>query len=537
MDEQLPVEPTTSRWITVGRNTAYIAGALLIFLFALNLMISSLQYLGKDAENLIVQTTANPFTALFIGLLLTALIQSSSATTATAVALVASGAMPLNNAIPFIMGANIGTTITSTIVSLGFITKKKEFRRAVAIGTYHDFFNILTVALLFPLEYYFGFLSALAQKLGTTLFHEPINQTTESFSLLGGGGDFLVKSLINTIQNGFVLVVLAVALLFTSIIFFRRVITKTLGFGRQDRFQHFFFKNSFKSFGWGLLTTALIRSSTITTSLVVPLVAKKIVRIKSAQPFILGANIGTTITAFIAALFNSNAAISLAIAHFLINAIGIVVFYIIPLVNELPGKLADGLGRLTLKYRLAGFLYLLLTFFVVPFSLIYFNKDAVQIKELTYTVNNYVTGQTSSYSIVSKTYPHHATTNLLVYDQTGATYQPSKILTIYRRNNLIFINQDVYELGSPGFCRDAEDEHGKNKTCVVEILPRLTLSDTLTIDSVYVFEQQWYQPARVDSTRQRIYISATLNLQVKREKIAATGQVLEQEVLVSATAR
>jgi sodium-dependent phosphate cotransporter len=72
-----------------------------------------------------------------------------------AVALVASGAMPLNSAIPFIMGANVGTTITSTIISLGFITKKKEFRRAVAIGTYHDFFNILTVVLLFPLELLF----------------------------------------------------------------------------------------------------------------------------------------------------------------------------------------------------------------------------------------------------------------------------------------------------------------------------------------------------------------------------------------------
>ncbi|MBN8652204.1 MAG: Na/Pi symporter [Cytophagales bacterium] len=532
MNAEQPVAPVSTPWKVVLRNTAYILGALLIFLFALNLMISSLQYLGKDAEDIILQTTANPFTALFIGLLLTALIQSSSATTTMAVALVASGAMPLNSAIPFIMGANIGTTITSTIISLGFITKKKEFRRAVAIGTYHDFFNILTVVLLFPLEYYFGFLSAVAHYVGTTLFHEPITNSSESFSLLGWGGDSIIKFIINTIDNGFVLVVLSVIILFSSIIFFRKVISKTLGFGQQEKFQHFFFKNSFKSFGWGLLTTAIIRSSTITSSLVVPLVAKKVVKLKSAQPFILGANIGTTITAFIAALFNSNAAISLAIAHFLFNAIGVLIFYLIPFVNELPGKLADGLGRLTLKYRLAGFLYLLLTFFVVPFSLIYFNKDAVRVNELTYNYQNFVTQQNSSYNIVSKTYPHHALSNLMVYEPSKNN-QPNKILTVYRRNNLLLINNDLFELNRAGFCRDAEDEQGKYKICIREVLPSLTLSSGLTADSVFVFEKQWYQPERVDSSRVRLYISAVLNLQVKKEKLAPDGRLLEQELLTS----
>jgi sodium-dependent phosphate cotransporter len=128
----------------------------------------------------------------------------------------------------------------------------------------------------------------------------------------------------------------------------------------------------------------------------------------------------------------------------------------------LPGKLADGLGRLTLKYRLAGFLYLLLTFFVVPFSLIYFNKDAVRVNELTYSYQNFVTQQTSSYNIVSKTYPHHALSNLMVYEPSKNN-QPNKILTVYRRNNLLLINNDLFELNRAGFCRDAEDEQGKYK--------------------------------------------------------------------------
>jgi solute carrier family 34 (sodium-dependent phosphate cotransporter) len=533
MNAEQPVIPASTPWKVVLRNTAYILAALLIFLFALDLMISSLQHLGQDAADVIVLATSNPFTGLFIGLLITALIQSSSATTAMAVALMATGSMTLSTAIPIIMGANVGTTITSTIVSLGFITKKKEFRRAVTIGTYHDFFNILTVIVLFPLEYYFGFLSGIAQYAGSNLFNEPLGSSPGNFSLLGWGFGSIVKLIVTTINNGFILILLSVVLLFSSILFFRRVISKTLGI-RQERFQHFFFKNSFKSFGWGLLTTAAIRSSTVTTSLVVPLVAKKIVKIKSAVPFVLGANIGTTITAFIAALFNSNAAISLAIAHFLFNAIGVILFYLIPVVKELPLKLADGLGRLTLKYRLAGFLYLLLTFFVVPFSLIYLNKDAVQVNELTYRQQNFLTQQSNTYKIVSKTYPHHTMTNLLMYKKPAAVdADPNQILTVYRRGNLLIINNELYELNRTGFCRDAEDEHGKFRNCILEVLPSVTLAPGLLADSVFVFEKQWYQPERVDSTRVRLYVSAALNLVVKKEKLNSSGSMLEQELLIA----
>ncbi|MBX2897631.1 MAG: Na/Pi symporter [Cyclobacteriaceae bacterium] len=529
MKQEQPVAQSTTSWKIVFRNTAYIIAALLIFLFALDLMISSLQHLGQDAADVIVLATSNPFTGLFIGLLISALIQSSSATTAMAVALMASGSMSLSSAIPIIMGANVGTTITSTIVSLGFITKKKEFRRAVTIGTYHDFFNILTVLVLFPLEYYFGFLSGIAHYVGSTFFNEPLGQSSASFSFLGFGFGSLVGWIVTAINNGFVLILFSIVLLFSSILFFRRVISKTLGI-KQERFQHFFFKNAFKSFGWGLLTTAAIRSSTVTTSLVVPLVAKKVVKIKAAVPFVLGANIGTTLTAFIAALFNSNAAISLAVAHFLFNAIGVILFYLIPFVKELPLKLSDGLGRITLKYRLAGFLYLLLTFFVVPFSLIYFNKDAVQVNELTYQQHNLITQQSNTYKIVSKTYPNH-TTNLLISEPVNDA-DPNKILTVYRRNNLLIINNELFELNRTGFCRDAEDEHGKYRYCIVEVLPSLTLTPEFSADSVFVFEKQWYQPELVDSARLKVYVSATLNLIVKKEKLNAQGIRIEQELLI-----
>jgi sodium-dependent phosphate cotransporter len=300
MDQESPIgevpaaQARNTSWTIIVKNTAYILGTLFIFLFALDLMISSLQHLGANAVDAILMATSNPFTALFIGLLVTAIIQSSSATTSMVVALVASGSLTLQAAVPIIMGANVGTTITSTIVSLGFITKKKEFRRAVAAGTYHDFFNILTVLVLFPLEYYYGFLSGISERLASTFFSSASNGTAGTISFLGSGLGNLITQLVEAINNGVVLILLSFALLFGSILLFRRMISNLLGLRTQERVKTFFFKSSFQSFGWGLLLTAAIRSSTVTTSLVVPLVAKKVVKLNGVVPFILGANIGTT---------------------------------------------------------------------------------------------------------------------------------------------------------------------------------------------------------------------------------------------------
>ena len=130
-----------------------------LFLLAIELVSGAVLILGKDSVESILLVTSNPFIGLFIGLLATALIQSSSTVTAMTVAIVASGSLSLANAIPIVMGANIGTTLTSTLVSLSFITNRNEFRKAISAGTIHDFFNIFTALIVFPLEYYYGALS------------------------------------------------------------------------------------------------------------------------------------------------------------------------------------------------------------------------------------------------------------------------------------------------------------------------------------------------------------------------------------------
>ena len=105
-----------------------------------------------------------------------------------------------------------------------------------------------------------------------------------------------------------------------------------------------------------------------------PLVATGKVKIKKAFQFIMGANIGTTITALLAAIFQSEAAISLAIVHLLFNLTGVIVFFLIPYLSNVPIYLAKKMGRVTMKARLVGFVYILLAFFLIPFTLIYFSQ-------------------------------------------------------------------------------------------------------------------------------------------------------------------
>lgn len=486
------------------KTTLYILGTLVLFVFSIDLLVSSLQNLGKPAAETIIMATSNPFTALFIGLLITAMIQSSSTTTALVVAFVASGSITLESAIPIIMGANIGTTITSTIVSLGFINKKKEFRRAVAAGTYHDFFNILTVIILFPLEYYFRFLSDTSEYITQRFFSFPwIN--AESLPSGWSGFTPAVYFLIRLIPSGFVLAILSFGLLFVSIVLFRQLISRLLMASSPERFSRFFFRNTWKSFFWGLLTTAAIRSSTITTSVVVPIVAQKIITLRKAAPFILGANIGTTVTAFIAATLNvnSSSAISIALVHFLINFFGVLVFYPVPFLRQIPLGLANRLGRLTLRYRLVGFVYILTVFFFIPFSLIYLNKDSVETIRMNFRYTNHETADQAAIAVTLKQPSGNKSGEWLMY--RSAENAPEEIIVVYRRNNMLMINKEMFLFNKTGYCWDGENAQGKYKCCVETILPSFSVSKGPEFDSVYVFRREYYQAP--DSVIQRLYIS------------------------------
>ena len=134
---------------------AGIISALYLFLVGIAGMSSAIKSMGSQFAETVLTTTSNPFIALFIGIFATVLFQSSSTTTSLIVGMVSSGTLTITNSIPMIMGANIGTTVTNTIVSIGHIKKGTEFKRAFAASTVHDFFNIMAVIIVFPIEMIF----------------------------------------------------------------------------------------------------------------------------------------------------------------------------------------------------------------------------------------------------------------------------------------------------------------------------------------------------------------------------------------------
>jgi len=120
----------------------------------------------------------------------------------------------------------------------------------------------------------------------------------------------------------------------------------------------------------GVGVTILVQSSSITTSTFTPLVGMGVIRLEQMYPITLGANIGTTITALLAALLSTTEAMQVALAHLFFNISGIIVWYPIPLMRRIPLNAARQLGRATRLWRGIPLVYILICFFVIPLLLL-----------------------------------------------------------------------------------------------------------------------------------------------------------------------
>ncbi|MFC1561521.1 Na/Pi symporter [candidate division KSB1 bacterium] len=351
---------------------------LYLFLVSIGLMSAAFKGFGADfAENLI-RTTSNPFVGLFIGILATSLVQSSSTTTSVVVGLVSSGVLTIEHGIPIIMGANIGTTVTNTLVSMGHITRKEEFKRAFAGAMVHDFFNLICVAIMFPLEIMTGFLHKLATGLsglfedagGITLI-SPVKIATKPVI------DFIVNLFTKIFsfsdELSYILVFIAsILLLFFSLYYIVRIM-KSLIYRKTETVMSNILERKGMIIGIfaGLIFTAIVQSSSITTSLLVPLIGAGILTIEVAFPITMGANIGTTTTAILASFATGDiSAITIAFVHFLFNVIGVCIIFPIKIFRQLALYLAKGIGEIAVRNRKYAIVYVLCIFFVIPALLI-----------------------------------------------------------------------------------------------------------------------------------------------------------------------
>ncbi len=351
---------------------------LYAFLVSIKLMGMSFHLLGKDFTGQLINSYSNPFLGLFTGILATSLVQSSSTTTSLIVGLVGGGLLPVEYAIPMIMGANVGTTITNTLVSLTFVTRKQDFRRAFAAATVHDFFNLCTIITLFPLEIKFHFIQKSAlfltrvfEGVGGVAFASPlklvIDPTVQSIQR------FLTKTLAAPeIVAGIVMLIIAILVIMTSLIYLVKTMRSLTSVHTESLVDRYLFRNAFTAILLGIGLTAVVQSSSVTTSFIVPLVAAGILTLRRAYPFILGANLGTTFTAILASLATvsmvkgpgvSTAGVTVAFAHLIFNIGGIALFY--PL-RRVPIFLASRLADVASVSKKWAVIYVFMVFFILP---------------------------------------------------------------------------------------------------------------------------------------------------------------------------
>ncbi len=328
---------------------------------------------GERAEQLFSFAT-NPLLGLVVGILGTSLIQSSSTVTSIIVGLVAGG-LPISIAVPMVMGANIGTSVTNSLVSVGHLNNTLEFKRAFAAATVLDFFNLLAVLILFPLEIIFQPLQTISHALAE-YFSVIGDQNIEKFNLIA----FLIQPIVSSAKSlcqflpdfwaNLSLIGLGVFLIIISISMMGRVLKQLLVGRAKEILQLMIGRGPLTGIFSGVMVTVMVQSSSTTTSLIVPLAGAGILDMRQVYPFTLGANVGTCVTALLAAsAFSGNAgglALEIALVHLLFNLIGVTLIYGLPVLRQIPPRAANWLGEIASTQKILAFAYVGGVFFAVP---------------------------------------------------------------------------------------------------------------------------------------------------------------------------
>ena len=380
----LAVKPDTHK-SPVWPKLLAVFGLLFVFLVGVRGLGSGFRLLGEDLIQSFFTATENPFMGLLVGLLATTVVQSSSVTTAMIVGLVAApeNPLPLLNAVPMVMGANIGTTVTATIVALGHIGRREEFERAFPVAICHDVFNYIAVLVLLPLEMFTGFLQSTAGWLtgflgefGGVVYRSPLR------ALLGYGLapiSAVNEALFTTEGSQAVFLIMVSGFLIFGALFF---IVKVMSGAVQSRVESAVNKalgvNAVVSILIGVLVTIMVQSSSITTSLLVPLAGAGLLRLERAFPVTLGANIGTTVTGFLAAMavtgVNATAGLQIALVHLFFNLSGTLMIYPIPAVRNIPLRISRRITRLAVRSRRLTLVGVGLLFYGLPALAVFFSR-------------------------------------------------------------------------------------------------------------------------------------------------------------------
>lgn len=336
----------------------FIIGGLGIFLYGINLMGDSLKEIAGDRLKVIIEKTTNtPIKGILVGALVTAIIQSSSGTTALTVGLVRAGLLSFPQAVGIIMGANIGTTVTAFIVGLNIGAAALWFVGIGAVLIF--FFSKPKIQQLGKIILGFGLLFFGLETMGDSLkellkVYE--TQTTALFT-------WLAKSPIGWIMGLFV----------------------------------------------GTGVTAVVQSSSATISIVQKLYGQGSIPLMGALPILLGCNIGTTVTAMFACIGGGTQAKRTSFVHAIFNIFGAVLFMILlvpytALVQMIENTILGPIGAdpsMTLAF--AHIIFNLVTTFILYFLINKIVALAVKlIKDTDKDVEDKILEELLDYSLINR---------------------------------------------------------------------------------------------------------------------------------------
>jgi sodium-dependent phosphate cotransporter len=260
------------------------------------------------------------------------------------------------------------------------MNRRSEFQRAFAGATMHDFFNLMAIAILFPLEQATHILEKTATWLSLHLvgaegsqFPNPVKAAVKP--VVGEVKHLLTDNI--GLAKGMatiIMIVIALAGIFFALTFLTKVLKRLVLSKAEGSFTQKLRAGGMTAMAMGLMVTVGVQSSSITTSLLVPLVGAGIVPLETAFSATLGANIGTTVTALLASLTGTPQAVTVALVHLLFNISGILIIYPIRAIRLIPVRLAQGLAAKTAERRIYALFYMVGVFFIMPLAFVLIDK-------------------------------------------------------------------------------------------------------------------------------------------------------------------
>jgi len=270
------------------------------------------------------------------------------------------GGLPVAVAISMSMGSNMGTTVTNTSVSLGNLRDDKAFNRLFGVSVVHDFFNLYSILICLPIE----------------LLFQPLERMAGAAArLFAGAGDHSMRDLefilmatrpaVNALHDGIAtlpetigsiaMIVVGIGLVIPSVYRLNKLLEAAMT-GRAKRlFDPAGRRNAGLALLFGAVVSILVQSSTLTTVLIVPMAGAGLFTLVQVFSFTLGANVGTTITALLAATAVDGAypfvALQIPLGHVFDNAIGVALFFFVPWLRVLPLESAQMLADSTERTR------------------------------------------------------------------------------------------------------------------------------------------------------------------------------------------